>query len=71
MAAACVVFLQVYFSLASLVTNEQHQCFSIVVFTYSMICLFSFINVTYVRDFDALQVNFTPLILSIAGVMAL
>jgi hypothetical protein len=36
-----------------------------------MICLFSFINVTYVRDFDALQVNFTPLILSIAGVMAL
>lgn len=71
MAAASVVFLQVYFSLASLVTNEQHVCYSIVVFTYSLICLFSFINVTYVRDFDALQVNFTPILLSFLGIFAL
>lgn len=71
MAAACVVFLQVYFSIASIVSIEEHQCYSIVVFTYSLICLFSFINVTYIRDFDAIQVNFTPILLSLAGMMAL
>ena len=71
MAAACVVFLQVYFSITSIISNEEHQCYSIVVFTYSLICLFSFINVTYVRDFDAIQVNLTPILLSLAGMMAL
>ena len=71
MAAASIVFLQVAFSLISLVMNEQHQCYSIVVFTYSLICLFSFINASYVRDFDALQVNFTPILLSFVGMFAL
>ena len=42
-----------------------------VVFTYSAICLFSFFNVTYVRDFEALQVNFTPIMLAVCGIVAL
>lgn len=33
--------------------------------------MFSFFNLTYVRDFDALQVNFTPLMLSICGLLTL
>ena len=42
-----------------------------IVFVYSLICLFAFFNVTYVRDFDALQINFTPIVLSIAGIISL
>ena len=38
---------------------------------YSLICLFSFFNIYYVRDFEALQVNITPIILSIAGSIAI
>lgn len=40
-------------------------------FTYCAISMFSFFNLAYVRDFDALQVNFTPLVLSICGIMTL
>ena len=36
-----------------------------------MICFFSFMNLTYVRDFDALQINVTPVILSIVSIIAL
>lgn len=71
MMAAGIVFMQLFFSLGGIVRQDEHQCFSIVVFTYSLICLFSFINFSYVRDFDALQVNFTPIILSLVGIMAL
>lgn len=42
-----------------------------VIFIYSAICLFSFFNVTYVRDFEALQVNFTPIMLAVCGLVAL
>lgn len=41
---------------------------SITVFVYAMISLFSFLNVTYIRDFDALQINVVPVILSIAAI---
>lgn len=54
MMAAGIVFMQLFFSLGGIVRQDEHQCFSIVVFTYSLICLFSFINFSYVRDFDAL-----------------
>lgn len=58
--------------LASIIMwHTEHQSFSIVVFTYSAICMFSYFNVTYVRDFDALQVNFTPLLLTVSGIVAL
>jgi hypothetical protein len=33
--------------------------------------MFSFLNIIYVRDFEAIQVNFTPIVLSIAGLIAL
>jgi hypothetical protein len=34
-----------------------------------MICLFSYFNVTYVRDFDAMQINFVPILLSIVALI--
>lgn len=37
-----------------------------VVGAYSLISMFSMINCTYVRDFDALQVNITPLLLAVS-----
>ena len=71
-AAISVIAAQFFFSLASLISLEkEHQSLSIVVFIYTIICLFSFINVSYVRDFDALQVNFTPLMLSVCGMVTL
>lgn len=42
---------------------------SITVFVYATICLFSYFNVTYVRDFDALQVNFVPVVLSLVAMI--
>ena len=41
-----------------------------VVSAYSMISLFSMINCTYVRDFDVLQVNITPLLLFVSCMIA-
>lgn len=71
-AAICVIFAQLFFSLASLITSQKgHESLSLVVFTYMSICMFSFFNVTYVRDFDALQVNFTPLMLTVCGFVAM
>lgn len=71
-AAVSVIFAQFFFSLASLITcQKDHQSLSMVVFTYCAICMFSYFNVTYVRDFDALQVNFTPLMLTVCGLVAM
>lgn len=33
--------------------------------------MFSYFNVAYVRDFDALQVNFTPLVLTVCGIVGM
>jgi len=66
LAAASVIFAQLYFSLAAL-TMGNDSCMAITVFAYSMICLFSFMNVSYVRDFDVLQINFTPITLALVG----
>ena len=41
------------------------------VLAYSVICLFAFFNLTYVRDFDAIQINATPMILSVMGILAI
>ena len=41
-----------------------------IVSVYSLISLFSMINCTYVRDFDALQVNITPLLLFVSCTVA-
>lgn len=70
-AAVAVIFAQLFFALASVQVQQEHRSLSLVVLTYSAICLFSFFNVTYVRDFDALQVNFTPLMLTVCGLATL
>jgi len=68
--AVAVIFAQAYFATMSLLYSNGHLCFSIIALSYSLICLFSFLNLTYVRDFDALQVNFVPVVLSVAGIVA-
>lgn len=50
--AISVIFSLIYFSLVGVVSNTGNL--SMIVFVYSLICLFAFFNVTYVRDFDAL-----------------
>jgi len=52
-------------------TIMKQDALSITVFVYSMICLFSFVNVTYVRDFDALQINVVPIVLSLMAMTQL
>jgi len=47
---------------------SDNYLFSSAVLCYSLICLATFLNVTYIRDFDAIQVNITPIILAIAGI---
>lgn len=59
---AAIIFSMVYFSMVEVVMTQD--TFSITVFVYSVICLFSYFNVTYVRDFDALQINFVPILLA-------
>jgi len=44
-AAVAVIFAQVYFSILGMFTCPDHEAFSIIVFAYSLISLFSFINV--------------------------
>ena len=47
--------------------NKGSSAMGLAVFSYSAICLFSFINVAYVRDFDVVQMNFTPISLALIG----
>jgi len=51
------------------VNNRESQTFCIITLTYGLICLFSFFNLTYVRDLDALQINFTPVLLTIMALL--
>lgn len=51
LAAISVIFAQLYFSLVGIVVSET-PAFAITVFAYAAICMFSFLNVSYVRDFD-------------------
>lgn len=69
LSAVSVIFAMVYFSLAGSIMKQD--ALSITVFVYSMICLFSFVNVTYVRDFDALQINVVPIALSLMAMSQL
>jgi len=64
---AAIIFAMAYFSMVESVMTQD--TLSISVFVYSMICLFSFFNVTYVRDFDAMQINFVPIVLSIIAMI--
>lgn len=54
------------FAMAGLMFGNN-EAFSILTLLYSFIALFSYFNVSYVRDFDALQVNATPMMLATVG----
>ena len=69
MAAVGVIFSQLYFALCGLV-DDSVGSLSMIVLVYSLICLFSMLNVSYVRDFDAVQVNLTPIMLSVTALIA-
>ena len=64
---AAIIFAMVYFSLVETVMTQD--TLSISVFVYSVICLFSYFNVTYVRDFDAMQINIVPIVITIIAMI--
>ena len=70
LAAVGVIFSSLFFSLCGMVDDRGQSSYSLIVLVYSLICLFSMLNVSYVRDFDALQVNLTPIVLGITGLMS-
>jgi len=49
--------------------GSDSQALAITVLAYSCICLFSFVNVSYVRDFDVIQINVTPISLAFIGLI--
>lgn len=72
LAAIIIIFTQFFFSLASIIMwQKDNLSLSLIVFTYAAICMFSYFNVSYVRDFDAIQVNFTPIALTICCIIAI
>lgn len=66
-AAIAAIFALFNFSTVNLITNDN-LIFSLCALTYSLISGFTFLNLTYVRDFDALQVNAIPIIMTLAGI---
>lgn len=68
MYAVAVIFMMFAFCLPSF-AFEGANSFNIMVLIYSMIAMFSFLNLSYVRDFDAIQVNATPIIMSVIGLL--
>jgi hypothetical protein len=50
--------------------GSDSQVLAITVLAYSSICLFSFLNVSYVRDFDVVQINVTPISLALIGLIS-
>lgn len=67
-AAISVLFALLQFSVVGVVL-ESFQGYSLLVLLYACSCLFSFFNVKYVRDFEAVQVNGTPIVLSVIGLL--
>lgn len=54
--------------MAAITMGSESQALAITVFAYACICLFSFMNVSYVRDFDVVQINVTPISLALIGI---
>lgn len=69
-AAIACIFATMQFAIGGLFFSDN-EAFSLLTLVYSMIALFSFFNLSYVRDFDALQVNATPIIMSTIGTYSL
>lgn len=70
LAALFVIASMFFFSLMGLLDDNNHQSLSMITLVYSLICAFSMANISYVRDFDALQVNLTPIMLSVTCLFA-
>lgn len=51
------------------IVSGSSTTFGSIVLAYSLICLTCFMNLDYIRDFDAIQVNATPIILSVIGLL--
>lgn len=68
MYALVVIFMMMAFVFPSFAFVGPNA-FNIMVLIYSFIALFSFLNLSYVRDFDAIQVNITPIIMSVIGLL--
>lgn len=64
--AVAVIFLLLQTSLTGVIMSNE-KSFACVVLTYSIVCLATFFNMTQIRDFEAIAVNFTPVALAIAG----
>jgi hypothetical protein len=68
--AISVIFALLHFSFVGIWFGES-SAFAVLAAAYSLICLFSFFNVSYVRDFDALQVNIVPMFLTLCSIVQL
>ena len=66
-----VIFAMIHFSVVGVWMGQSYSIFASVVVMYSLICLFSFFNVSYVRNFDALQVNIAPMVLTLVSLLHL
>lgn len=64
--AVAVIFALLQTSISGVIMSNE-KSLGCVVLTYSMICLATFFNLTQIRDFEAIAVNFTPVALAIAG----
>jgi hypothetical protein len=69
--AAIVIFLQIYSSLLGMVYQGQHLSLFLITMAYSGICLFSFINLKFVRDVEIVQLNITTISLAVISIINL
>ena len=67
-AAISVIFALLQFSIVGVVLGK-YPAYSLLVLLYTLCCLFSFLNILYVRDFEAIQVNGSPMVLAFMGLM--
>ena len=65
-----VILWTIGFSLGAII-SQGSSTLSLIVLGYSIISLLTYINHVYVRDFDALTVNFTPLVLTFVMMFAM
>mgnify|MGYP006095351149 CR=1 FL=1 len=65
-----VIYMMFAFDLSSFAA-EGPNAFNIMTLIYSIVAFFSFFNLSYIRDFDAIQVNITPVIMSAIGIINL
>ena len=70
MFAVAVIFAMLHFSLVGLIMANE-KSLAAVVLTYALISLATFLNLSQIRDFEAITVNFTPVALAIAGCVSL